>query len=65
MRLLILRQSPHNAKVVEQIILNKFLLNLTGCCEILLTRNFAAEIIEIGRRRELLVHIHMVFNYID
>ena len=47
-------RTPHNhlaqCKVVEQFILSKFLLNLAGCCNILLNRNFAAEI--VGRMQD-------------
>ena len=35
----------------EKIFLGKFLLNLAGCCNTLFNRNFAAEIIEIERKR--------------
>ena len=35
---------------MEQFILSKFLLNHAGCCNILLNRNFAAEI--VGRMQE-------------
>ena len=35
---------------MEQFILSEFLLNLAGCCNILINRNFAAEI--VGRMQE-------------
>ena len=35
---------------MEQIILSKFFLNLAGCCNILLNRNVAAEI--VGRMQD-------------
>ena len=36
---------------MEQIILRNFMLNLAGCCNVLLNQNLAAEIIEIDSDR--------------
>ena len=44
--------NPPQYKIVDQIKLSKFLLNLAGSCNIPFNRNFAAEIIEIECKRE-------------
>ena len=50
----LLELKPHQCKIVEQIILRQFLLNLDGYCNILLTRNFTAEIIDGNARQATL-----------
>ena len=49
----------------EQFILSKFLLNLAGCCNILLNRNFAAEIAGRMQERQLFLSSIAIRNASD
>ena len=50
---------------MKQFILSKFLLNLAGCRNILLNRNFAAEIVGRMQERQLFVSIIAIRNASD
>ena len=52
-------------QVVEQFILSKFLLNLAGCRNILLNRNFAAEIVGRMQERQLFLSRIAIRNASD
>ena len=56
---------PPQCKVVEQFILSKFLLILAGCCNILLNRNFAAEIVGRMQERQLFLSSIAIRNASD
>ena len=57
--------NPPQCKVVEQFILSKFLLNLAGCRNILLNRNFAAEIVGRMQERQLFLSSIAIRNASD
>ena len=45
--------------------LSKFLLNLAGCCNILLNRNFAAGIVGRMQERQLFLSSFAISNALD
>ena len=50
---------------MEQCILSKFLLNLAGCCNILINRNFAAEIVGRMQKGQLFLSSIAIHNASD
>ena len=50
---------------MEQLILSKFLLNLAGCCNILLNQNFAAEIVGQMQERQFFLSSIAICNASD